>query len=28
MSFLFPILNTGFTTEFFKHEGKIPVDKD
>jgi hypothetical protein len=28
MSFLFPILNIGFITEYFTHEGKIPVDKD
>ena len=28
MSFLYPFLNKGFTTEYFSHEGKIPVDKD
>jgi len=27
MSFLFPLLNKGFTTEYLKCEGKITVDK-
>ena len=26
--FCFPFLNKGFTTEYFSHEGKIPVAKD